>query len=263
MQTAGAPTTEGVPAGYNTHTLTIGTSNTPDWHGIHFEREGITSNELRYDLMGFLPTDLVISCGQDINNQRAIQELTVAYAYAKTDASDIAAQTPRPTGTIGTKTKTWNHAITGNGAGHTPSGLTYNTNQLEVDVKRIEMHFHRDYVFGRPDTNGYYTSGLMLGWKYWVVLDVVPTGDLLYTVNRTAKESYAGDLDYDFYFTADATNDKQRFLFDKMYLVPFDEINDYNQWFEGYTITLEPLDETSSFTGTGIDGLDNDHYENP
>jgi hypothetical protein len=264
MQTAGTPTTEGTPVGYNTHALTIGTVNTPDWHGIHFEREGITSNELRYDLMGFLPSDLVIGCSQDNDKGRAYQEITIPYAYAKTDASDLdTSALTRPPMTVGTKIKTWKHAITGNGAGHTPSGLTYNSNQLEVDVRGIEMHFHRDYLFGRPDTNGYYVDGLMLGWKYWVVLDVVPTGDLLYTVNRTAKESYAGDLDYDFYFTADATNDKHRFLFDKMYMVPFDETNDYNKWFEGYTITLEPLDTTSSFTGTGIDGIDNDGYENP
>ena len=57
MQTAGTPTNEGVPAGYNTHTITIGASNVPKWFGIHFEKEGITSNELRYDLMGMLPSD--------------------------------------------------------------------------------------------------------------------------------------------------------------------------------------------------------------
>ena len=46
-------------------------------------------------------------------------------------------------------------------------------------------------------------------------------------------------------------------------MVPFDEVNDYNKYIEGYTITLEPLDKDSSLTVTGIDNLDNTHFENP
>ena len=101
MQTAGAPTTENVPEGYNTHALTIGATNVPDWHGIHFEREGITSNELRYDIMGVLPSDLVINCGESAENFKATQEITVPFSYLKSDASDITAQTQRAPGTTG------------------------------------------------------------------------------------------------------------------------------------------------------------------
>lgn len=269
MQTTGTPTTEGTPTSYNTHTLTIGATNIPDWHGIHFEREGIASNTLRYDLMGLLPSDLVIKCGSSKENYAATQEITIPYAYLKRDASDIAAQTERPAGTIGSIWKDWNHVITGNGGGAAPSGLTYNSNQLEVDVIDMSLHFHRDYAFGPGVTsataaiNGTPSIGLMLGWRYWVELQVIPIGDLLYTLNSTKKENYAGDLDYDFYFNADNTNDKIRFLYDKMYMLPFDEVNDYDKYTESYTITLEPLDRTSSFTCTGIDNLDNTHFENP
>ena len=269
MQTTGTPTTENTPVGYNTQLLTIGATNVPLWNGIHFEREGITSNTLRYDLSGLLPSDLVINCGSSKDNYKATQEITIPFAFLKRDASDIAAQTPRPTGDTGSITKDWSHLITGNGAGTLPSGLTYNSNQLEVDVLDITLNFHRDYWFGTPSSSataairGTPLFGYMLGWTYSVILNVIPTGDLLYTVNSTKKEDYAGDLDYDFYFTADATNDKDRFVYDKMYMKPFDEINDYNKYFEGYTITLEPLDTTSSLTATGISNLDNDNFENP
>ena len=264
MQTTGTPTTENTPVGYNTHLLTIGATNTPDWHGIQFEREGITSNELRYAIMAMCPSDIVINCSPTMEQQKVTQEITIPYAYVNRAASDIAAQTKRPDQATGSLWKTWDHAVAGNGVGKVPSGLTYNTAQLEVDVINLKIKLHRDiFIGGGPDTSGYYTVGLMFGWKYSYVLDVVPTGDLLYTVNNTDKESYAGDLDYDFKFEADTTNDNIRFNNDKLYLVPFDEVNDWKQSFEGYTITLEPLDETSSLTITGIDNLDNTHFENP
>ena len=266
MQTTGTPTTENTPVGYNTHTLTIGATNVPKWYGIHFEREGITSNELRYDLMGALPSDLVISCveGSGAPEERlATQEISIPYAYLKSSASEIAAQTPRPADTTGSTWKTWDHLIAGNGGGRVPSGLTYNANQLEVDVIAKHLHLHRDYAFGPRDTNGYPINGNLLGWDYYITMDVVPTGNALYDLNRTKKESYAGDLDDIFSFTSDATNDKITFTYDKMYLVPFDEENDYKKNIEGYTITLEPLDTTSSLTVVGIDNLDNTHMENP
>ena len=264
MQTTGTPTNEGVPAGYNTHTLAIGLPNTPQWHGIHYEREGITSNELRYDIMGICPQDLIISCNPSLDEQKATQEIIIPYAYLKTDASDIAAQTRRPTQTIGSLWKTWNHLVTGNGAGKDVQGLTYNGNPLEVDVIGWQCKLHRDiFIGGIPDTTGYFQEGLMLGWKYSYILDVVPIGDLLYTVNNTSKEDYAGDLDYDFSFVADATNDKISFANDKLYLMPFDEDNDWNKYTESYSITLEPLDENSSLAITGIDNVDNEGYENP
>ena len=264
MQTAGAPTTENTPVGYNTHVLTIGASNTPDWHGIHFEREGITSNTLRYDLMGFCPSDLEITVGPNKDSFKAIQEITIPHAYVNRAAADITAQTERPDQATGSLWKTWDHAVTGLGVGKVPAGLTYGGAQLEVDVTNLKIKLHRDqFIGGIPDSSGYYQNGLMGTWKYSFELDVVPTGDLLYTVNNTDKESYAGDLDYDFKFIGDATNDYIKFLADKMYLVPFDEVNDWNKYLEGYTITLEPLDENSSLTVTGIDNLNDNHFENP
>jgi hypothetical protein len=262
MQTVGTPTTEGTPAGYNTHTLTIGNTTTPDWHGIHFERESIASNELRYDFMGALPTDLIIEVGASDELWIAKQYLTVQFAN-KVAGSDIAAQTPRPATTTGTIWKSWDHVIAGNGGGSVPSGLTYNNDQLECDVTRLKIYLHRGIEFSTPDINALYTIGLMKGWNYIFELDVIPTGGLIYSINGLKKESYAGDLDYDFKFEADATNDNIRFLFDKMYMREFDENNDYNKYIEGYTLFFEPLDTTSSLTVTGIDGIDNTGFENP
>ena len=264
MQTPGTPTTENTPAGYNTHLLTKGTSNTPHWHGIHLEREGITSNELRYDISGIVTSELVIRSSPTLDEQKVTQELTLDYAYLNRSASDIVAQTIRDDQLIGSLWKTWDHLIAGNGVGINPSGLTYNANPLEVDVVGFETHLKREtFIGGVPDTSGYFQVGLMLGWDYWYVLDVKPKGDLLYTVNNTAKEDYAGDLDYDFKFDADTTNDNIRFNNDKLYLVPFDEDNDWDKYLEGYHITLEPFDKDASLTITGIDILNNNHYENP
>lgn len=263
MQTPGTPTNEGTPAGYNTHTLTKGTSNAPIWNGIQFEREGISTKELRYALMGMCPSDLVINCGAVKENFKATQEITIPYSYLNASAGDIAPQTRRPEAVTGSVWKTWNHLIAGNGAGKDIQGLTYNANPLEVDVINVSHKLHRDiFIGGIPDSTGYYQIGLMLDWKYSVVLDVQPIGDLLYTVNQVDKESYS-DLDFDFSFEVDATNDDIDFAYSKMYMIPFDEVNDWNQNIEGYQITLEPLDENSSLTIIGIDILDNTHFENP
>lgn len=268
MQTA-APTTEGDPEGYNTHALTIGTTNVPIWNGMHFEREGIALNGLRYDLYGMLPSDLVINCGQSKENYKATQEITIPYAYLKRDALDIPAQTPRPVGTTGSLWKSWKHLITGNGGGSAPSGLKYDSNQLEVDVIDMSLKFHRDYYFGPASSSataairGTPLTGMMLGWDYSIILNVIPIGDLLYTVNNTKHEDYSNNLAFSFDFTADATNDKISFVYDTLYMVPFDEVNDYNKWFEGYTITLEPYDKASTLAVTGIDNLDKKNFENP
>lgn len=263
-QTTGTPTTEGTPAGYNTHLLPIGLPNAPQWHGIHFEREGISTKELRYDYMGFCPSDLVVNCSPTLADQKATQEITIPYAYVNRAASDIAAQTRRNSQATGSLWKTWDHLVTGAGAGKDVQGLTYNGNPLEIDIVNFQINLHRDpFIGGVPDTTGYFQEGLLFGYKYTYVLDVVPIGDLLYTLNNTAKEDYAGDLDYDFSFVADATNDKISFATDKLYMLPFDEVNDWKKNIEGYTITLEPLDENSSLIITGIDNLDNTHFENP
>lgn len=266
MQTTGTPTTENTPAGYNTHALTIGATNVPKWHGLNFEREGITSNELRYAMMGALPSDLVISCveGSGAPEDRlATQEISIPYAFLKDGVTEIAPQTVRPADATGSTWKTWDHLIAGNGCGRDPSGLKYNGVNLEVDVLSKHLHFHRDYAFGPRDDTGHPVNGNLLGWDYYITMDVQPIGDLLYDVNKLKPEAYAGDLDDVFSFTSDATNDKISFTYDKMYLVPFDEENDYKKNIEGYTITLEPLDVTSSLTVVGIDNLNNNAYENP
>ena len=269
MQTDSTPTSEGDPGvGYNTHTLSIGLTNTPKWNGIHFEREGITSNELRYDLYGLLPSDLTINCGQSAN-WKATQEITIPYAFLKRDASDITAQTPRPVGTTGSLWKDWMNLITGNGGGAAPSGLKYDSAQLEVDVINMSLKFHRDIYFGpgsassTANQRGTPLTGMMLGWDYSIVLDVIPIGDLLYTVNNTKQEDYSNNLAFEFYFTGEATNDKIKFTYDTLYMLPFDELNDYNKYIEGYTITLVPYDKASTFVCVGIDNLDNTHFENP
>jgi len=151
-------TQEGVPSvGYNTHTLTKGVTNIPVWNGIHFEREGITGKELRYDLSAFCPSDLVINCGASKENFKATQEITIPYAYLNRAAGDIAARTKRNDQLLGSVWKTWDHAIAGNGVGKVPSGLTYGTvpAQLEVDVIDLSIKFHRDiYSGGVPDIPG-------------------------------------------------------------------------------------------------------------
>lgn len=268
-QTASTPTTEGTPAGYNTHVLTISAVSTPLWHGIHFERTGIASNTLIYDMMGLTPSDRVITCDNK-ENFDAIQEITVPFAV-KIDGDDVTNQTPRPYQTTGSKWKTFDHLITGNGAGKSANltGMLYNNLSLEFDVIGMRIIEHRDTQMKVPlksataAIDGCMSVGRMHKHEYSVELDVQPIGDMIYDLNGLKKESYVGDLDLAFGFIADATNDRIDYVFDKMYMVEFDEVNAYDKWLEGYTLTFEPFDNTSSMTETGIDNLDNTHFENP
>jgi hypothetical protein len=267
----GCTTTEGTPAGYNTHVVTVKTGNVPRWHGIKFEREGIAANALRYAMMGLLPSDLTINCGEKPETYDAIQEITVPYAYLNRAAANIAKQTDRPSGTIGSIWKDWNSLIVGNGAGKSANltGMLYNGNSLEFDHTHLSLQLHRNTKFTSPITHattaisGTPSVGLMGLLDYKLIFDAQPIGNTLYDLCFVDKEDYAGDLDFDFYFKPDATNDNIRFVFDKMYMVPFDEVNDYDKYIEGYKITFEPLDRTSSLTVTGIDNLNNNHMENP
>ena len=260
-------TTENTPAGYNTHAITLNSDEAPVWHGFHTERENKTGAEsIRQDLMGFLPSELRIRCGLD--QWSALQTITIPFAYTQHICDDIAAQTKRPKGTTGTIWKTAPMLAESDGTGllgHSQDVFTYNANAVEVYVRNVEIILKRNYMFIGLDSNGYFRQGFMKEFNYEIHLDIVPKGDMLYTLNKTDKDSYAGDLDLSVNFVADATNDKIPIVFDKLYMKPFDEKSPraFDRWTEGYRITLEPLDTTSSVTCTSIDGLNNNHYENP
>ena len=259
-------TTENTPVGYNTHAITLNAAQTPIWHGFHIERETPTENiTRRVDIMGFLPKELRIRCDPDVFT--AVQTLGVDYAFYKPSASEIAPQTKRPSLTIGSIKKNWSHLVAG-GLGENQTALTYVGTEVAVAIKGITIILTRKNKFGIPDANNYPAAGFLQGAKFSYELDVEPYDSAtlvdLFAVNDLKKSAYAGDLDFDFSFIAQATNDKIRFNNDKLFLLPFDEMAiKREEWFEGYTITLEPLDDTSSLAITGIDSVDNDGYENP
>ena len=259
-------TTENTPVGYNTHAITLLSSQTPKWHGFHIERETPSKNiTRRVDIMGFLPKELRIRCDPDVFT--AIQTLGVDFAYYKPSASEIVPQTKRPSLTIGSIKKNWSHLVAG-GLGENQTALTYNNTAVAVAIKGITIILTRKNKFGIPDANNYPAEGFLQGVKFSYELDVEPydsaTLEDLFALNDTKKSAYAGDLDFDFKFQAQATKDYIRFNNDKLFLLPFDEMAiKRTEWFEGYTITLEPLDDTSSLAITGIDSVDNDGYENP
>ena len=259
-------TTENTPVGYNTHAITLNEAQTPKWHGFHLERETPSDNlPRRVDLMGFLPRELRIRCDPEVFT--AVQTLLVDFAYYKPSASDIAAQTKRPALTIGSIKKNWSHLVAG-GLGENQTALTYDGTEVAVAIKGITIILSRKNKFGIPDENNYPAEGFLQGAKFSYELDVEPydsaTFEDIFAINDLKKSEYAGDLDFDFSFIAQATNDKIRFNNDKLFLLPFDEMAiKREEWFEGYTVTLEPLDDTSSLAITGIDIVDNDGYENP
>ena len=258
MQTT-APTTEGVPASYNTHAITILESHTPKNLGIHFQQK-LTSEDIFWDLLGLLPSRLSISCSE--KDVIARQEIEIPFSFAQTSGDDFE-KSDRAEGTTGTITKNWSHAVTG-GLGAGQSALLYNTASTECDIVGFRIVLTRGKSFHANDTNYYPTVGQLNDLDYYVELDVLTTGAALRAIMATEKEEYTGDLDLTFSLTADATNDKITFAFDKMYLVPQDKVLDAADFTpEQLTITLEPLDENSSLTVTGIDSLDDDHYENP
>lgn len=259
-------TTENTPVGYNTHAITLNPSQTPKWHGFHIERETPSENiTRRVDTMGFLPRDLRIRCDPEIFT--AIQTLGLDFSYYKPGGDEVPPQTKRPASTIGTIKKNWSHLVAG-GLGENQTALTYNNTAVAVAIKGITIILNRKNKFGIPDSDNYPAAGFLQGAKYTYELDVEPYDSStlvdLFAINDLKKSAYAGDLDFDFKFLAQATNDYIRFNNDKLFLLPFDELAiKRTEWFEGYTITLEPLDTTSSLAITGIDGVDNDGFENP
>lgn len=259
-------TTEGTPVGYNTHAITLKESQTPKWHGFHIERETPSENiTRRVDIMGFLPKELRIRC--DPSMFTAIQTLNVDYAFYKPSAAEISPQTKRPALTIGSIKKNWSHLVAG-GLGENQTALTYVGTEIAVAIKGITIILTRKNKFGIPDANNYPAAGFLQGAKFSYELDVEPYDSAtlvdLFSLNDIKKSDLAGDIDFDFSFIAQATNDKIRFNNDKLFMLPFDEMAiKREEWFEGYTITLEPLDDTSSLAITGIDSVDNDGFENP
>lgn len=251
-------TTENTPEGYNTHAITLNASTTPLNFGIHAQHK-LSSEDLLWDLLGCLPSDLTIRCSESQNI--ATQVLTVPFAFAQTSSDDFT-KTDRTLGTMGLIQKEWSHAVAG-GLGPSQTAFTYNSNAVEVDIVGITIHIHRDVEFHARDSTHYPTIGVMHNAEYTVTLDVIPDGSDIWTIMNTEKASYAGDLDLNFKFQADATNDYIQFNYDKMYLVPIDKELTYNKATDSYSILLEPMSDASSLAVTGIDSLNNDHYENP
>lgn len=259
-------TTENTPVGYNTHAVTLNSAQTPKFHGMHIERETPSKNIVRrVDIMGFLPRDLNIRCNPD--QFSAIQTLGVDYAFYKPGASEISPQTKRPALTVGSIKKNWSHLVAG-GLGENQTAFSYNNTDVAVAIKGINIILTRKNKFGIPDSNNYPAEGFLQGAKFAFELDVEPydsnTLQDLFALNDIKKSDLAGDIDLDFKFEAQATNDYIRFNADKLNMLPFDEMAVKREdWFEGYTITLEPLDDTSSLAITGIDSVNNNGYENP
>ena len=259
-------TTENTPVGYNTHAITLNATQTPVWHGFHLERETPSKNiTRRVDMMGFLPKELRIRCDPSIFT--AIQTLIVDHAFYKPGASEIAPQTKRPALTIGTIKKNWSHLVAG-GLGENQTALTYVGTEIAVAIKGITIILTRKNKFGIPDANNYPAAGFLQGAKFSYELDVEPYDSAtlvdLFSLNDIKKSALAGDIDFDFKFEAQATNDYIRFNNDKLFMLPFDEMAiKREEWFEGYTITLEPLDDTSSLAITGVDSVNNNGFENP
>ncbi len=258
-------TTENTPVGYNTHAITLNAAQTPKWHGFHIERETPSENiTRRVDIMGFLPTELRIRCDPDIFT--AIQTLGVDYAYYKPGADEVVPQTKRPALTIGSIKKNWSHLVAG-GLGENQTALTYGGVELAVAIKGITIILTRKRKFGIPDEDNVPAAGFMQGAKFSYELDVEPYDSAtlvdIFSLNDLKKSGYTSELDFDFKFEAQATNDNIRFNNDKLFMLPFDEFAVKREdWFEGYTVTLEPLDTSSSLAITGIDIEDKDGYEN-
>ena len=254
-------TTENTPAGYNTHAITLNASVTPLNFGMHFQHEH-GSVPIRWDALGILPRELRITCSEQ--QRTAMQTLMIDYVY-KADSDDIT-KTARAEGTTGSIVKNWGHAVDG-GLGGSQTAFTYNSNAVEVDIVGIDISLRRNNEMFAEDSNGYNTIGEVYHFDYSITLDVIPDsdggGDDIWAIMKLDKGSYAGDLDLDFKFQADATNVYIQFAFDKLYMVPIDKEASYDKATDTYKITLEPLSDASSLTVTGIDSLDDDNYENP
>ena len=254
-------TQEGTPASYNTHTITLNSSVTPLNFGLHAQSK-LTDNNLYWDLLGILPVSRSITCSE--RQWIATQTINLEYAYLQTSGDDIT-KTEHSHSTEGSVLKNWGHCVTG-GLGAAQTALTINSGSTECDITGFTINQTRERSFFTPDSDGYYTKGEVYtaGWE--VLLDVIPTGDMLTTILETNKEDYSGTLGGDLALTfsiQNTTNDKITYTFNTLYLESFDWVMDRNTWVYKQQIRLVPFDNSSTMQEVGIDNLNNDHYENP
>jgi len=238
-------------AGYHTHTITKRTSQTPLNMGRHLERENETDAESeRIDILGMLLTSYHAECSQ--TRTRAFQTADWRVAFTKNTSTD---DITKPT-ELAAHPFEWDQLSF--------PVFTYNSETIEATIMAWAFDVQNEVGWRGLDSTHYYSIGKMFNYTdISVSLMIIPKGKNAFELIRTNKESYATDLDLTWKFTRNATNDYVQVAHDKMYIEPFSIKPGHKLgWHEGYLITLHQ-DGSGSITGTIIDNLNNDYYENP
>jgi len=238
-------------AGYHTHTLTTRTSQTPVNFGRHLERENETAAESdRVDILGLLLETYHLECTETF--PKATQSLKWKTAFTKNSATDDIAE-PTP---LTTENFDWTHL--------TFPTFTYNSETVEATIVGFAFDVQNSVGWRGLDTTGYYSVGKMFEFvTITVTLMIIPYGKNAFELIRTNFESYVTDLDLTWKFTRNATTDYVQVAHDKMYCPPFHIVPGHRfGWHEGYLMQMHQTG-SGSMSGTIIDNLDNDSYENP
>lgn len=241
-------TTDNTPAGYNTHTMGIRTTQTPTNQGRHWERENTTDAESeRIDILGMLCRSHHIECSEA--QPVGVQMLNWGCAFTKNSATDDI-------------TRSQADDIPFKWHNFTFPTFTYDSDTIEAHVVGWSFDVQNSIMFIAPDSSGYYQKG-----KYVpqttisTTLEVLPYGKNAYELIRTKLGAYITDLDLTVVATRTALVDLITWTHDKCYCYPFTiKMAKDAGYVERYFLRMVQLD-TGSIVPVVIDDYLDDYYE--
>jgi len=238
--------------GSYTHTMSLASSQTPISFAAHFKKI-MSSQNIEYDFLGFMPDSWRLTCGDDPGRWVARQVLMTKFALSQSSAGDIA----EPSKMTLSKYE-WSDLQ------HASGALTakYDGTDLEFEIKGVDAFIKRTKpLWGARDADGFPGTASIAGIQGIIKLDGYLSGDNVRTVMATKPASYAGDLDVVIKFYKSATRYYQITL-DKMYLKPDKDILNETDWYEKKTLEFYFMGSSSSIVPIVVDTLDKTYYEN-
>lgn len=239
--------------GASTHAISLASSQTPISFAFHFEKE-LSSEDDRYDFLGFMPDYWKLTCGDTKRNWKARQEFSGGFAYSRAAGGDV----PEPT-KDSTPIFEWNDLK------HASGVLTakYNGTDLDFTIRSIDLTiFRTNPLWGVRGASGYPTEAFIAGMGVELLLEGNLTGNNVRSLMATRPEDYAGTgLDVEIKFFK-GTNNEWGISLGNFYLVPDETILNEVDWYERKTLRMVPIGSTTTVTSSVEDRKDKTYYEN-
>lgn len=237
--------------GSTTHTITLASSQTPISYAFHFEKELSTEN-IRYDFLGFMPDSWRLVCGDDKARWKARQYLSTSFAYGRATGTDLTEPVKDDT-----PIQEWND-LKGSGT----LTVRYDGTALEFTVRAIDVTLTRTKpLWGVKDGN-YHSEAFIAGMGIELLLEGYLTGDSVRTLMATKPEDYTVtglDVEIKFY---KSTENEWGISLANLYLVPDQTILNDVDWYERKTLRFVSLNTTTSVSASIEDRKNKMYYEN-